>query len=62
MEITNTSTALAIHNFLPYKRTPLNSKYLGLRNLFDKSKKAAFQDIINKVQIKIEGWRAKILS
>jgi hypothetical protein len=37
-------------------------KYLGLPILFDKSQKAAFQETIEEVRNKIEGWKAKTLS
>jgi hypothetical protein len=32
--------------------THLRSKYIGLPNLFDKSKKATFEDVIDKVKTK----------
>jgi hypothetical protein len=52
----------SISSILPYKRTLISSKYLGLPLFFGKSKAGAFKDILEKVFGKIEGWRAKTLS
>jgi hypothetical protein len=59
---TAASTILAIRNILPYQITPATAKHLGLPVLYGKSKTAAFSDILDKVNGKIEGWRSKTLS
>jgi hypothetical protein len=56
------SIANSISSILPYKRTSISSKYLGLLLFFGKSKVGAFKDILEKVSWKIEGWRPKTLS
>jgi hypothetical protein len=56
------STISGIHNILSYAITPATAKHLGLLLLFDRSKMAAFSEILDKVQGKIEGWRSKTLS
>jgi hypothetical protein len=56
------ATITAIHAILPYDRTPVSAKHLGLSLLIGQSKSAAFSDILDKVQGKIEGWRSKSLS
>ncbi|XP_059432574.1 uncharacterized protein LOC132165893 [Corylus avellana] len=59
---TAASTITSIQGIFPYKSASATSKYLGLPLFFGRSKKAAFQDILDKVSGKIEGWRAKTLS
>lgn len=59
---TDTSTINSIKGFFPFKLATALPKYLGLPFLFGKSKKAAFQDILDKVSGKIDSWRAKTLS
>ena len=44
-----------ISSILPYKRTSISSKYLGLPQV------GAFKDILEKVSGKIEGWRTKFV-
>jgi hypothetical protein len=56
------STVASIQNILPYSTTPATAKHLGLPILIGKSKKAAFNDILDKIHGKIEGWRSKTLS
>jgi hypothetical protein len=56
------ATISAIQSILPYDHTPASAKYLGLPLLIGKSKSAAFSDIQEKVQGKIEGWHSKTLS
>jgi len=60
----NTAPTLisAIQTILPYASTPATARHLGLPMLFGKSKTAAFSDILDKVQRKIEGWHSKTLS
>jgi hypothetical protein len=59
---TLSSTIRSIKGILPYKTTSSTSYYLGLPFIFGKSKRVAFQPILDKVLNKIEGWRAKTLS
>jgi hypothetical protein len=59
---TNPSTITLILDILPYSSNSTKSIYLGLPILFGNSKKSAFQNIIEKVKSKVEGWRAKSLS
>ena len=59
---TNPSTIALILNVLPYSLNPANTTYLGLPILFGNSKKDAFQNIIDRVNSKMDGWRARTLS
>jgi hypothetical protein len=56
---TNPTTSSNIHIILPFSASLKNSIYLGLPILIGKSKREAFQGIIDKVSSKIEGWKAK---
>jgi hypothetical protein len=56
------ATILAIQSILPYELTTAFAKHLGLPLLIGKSKAAAFSDILENVQRKIDGWRFKTLS
>jgi hypothetical protein len=56
------ATISTIQAILPYARTPVSARHLGLPLLIGHSKSAAFSDILDKVQGKIEGWRSKTLS
>jgi hypothetical protein len=56
------TTITAIWNIPPYTLTPITVKHLGLPILFGKFKMAAFSDLLEKIQGKIEGWRSKTLS
>jgi hypothetical protein len=58
----NPSTVTHILDVLPYPSNSLKFIYLGLPILFGNSKKSVFQNIIEKVKSKVEGWRAKSLS
>jgi hypothetical protein len=58
----NPTTTSNILSIFPYKVNPQSSTYLGLPIMIGKSKKAAFQGIMDKVNSKIEGWKAKSLS
>jgi hypothetical protein len=58
----NPTTTLNILSIFPYKVNPQSSTYLGLPIMIGKSKKVAFQGIMDKVNSKIEGWKAKSLS
>jgi hypothetical protein len=59
---TNPTTSSNILNILPFSASLKSSIYLGLPILIGKSKREAFQGIIDKVSSKIEGWKAKTLS
>jgi hypothetical protein len=59
---TNPSTIALILDIVPYSPNPAKSIYLGLPILFGNFKKAAFQNIIDRVNSKMDGWRAKSLS
>ncbi|XP_062176085.1 uncharacterized protein LOC133881146 [Alnus glutinosa] len=59
---TLSSTIRSIKGIIPYKTTSSTSYYLGLPFIFGKSKRVAFQPILDKVLNKIERWRAKTLS
>jgi hypothetical protein len=59
---TKPSTIALILNILPYSPNPTNFTYLGLPILFGNSKKDAFQNFIDRVNSKMDGWRAKTLS
>jgi hypothetical protein len=59
---TNPSKTDRITSIIPYFSNPSTSLYLGLPILMGNSKKRAFHGIIEKVQSRIEGWRAKTLS
>jgi hypothetical protein len=59
---TASSTITAIQSILHYAVTPATARHLGLPLLFGKSKAAAFSDILDRVQGKIDGWRSKTLS
>ncbi|XP_059461931.1 uncharacterized protein LOC132190922 [Corylus avellana] len=56
------STITSIWGVFPYKQALATSKYLGVPLFFGRSKTAAFQDILEKVSGKMEGWQAKTLS
>jgi hypothetical protein len=58
----NPSRTARISTIIPYSTNPSTSIYLGLPILLGNSKKRAFHRIIEKVQNRIEGWRAKTLS
>ena len=58
----NPSKTDRISTIIPYSSNPSTSLYLGLPILMGNSKKRAFHGIIEKVQSRIEGWRAKTLS
>jgi hypothetical protein len=51
-----------ILDILPYSPNLTKSIYLGLPILFGNSKKAAFQNIVDRVNSKMDGWHAKSLS
>ena len=59
---TDPSISEAISNILPCTFNASKSLYLGLPIFMGNSKKRAFQDIIDKLLSRIEGWRAKTLS
>jgi hypothetical protein len=59
---TNPSTVALILDILPYSPNPTKSIYLGLPILFGNSKKAVFLNIIDRVNYKMDSWRAKSLS
>jgi hypothetical protein len=59
---TNPSTVALILDILPYSPNLAKSIYLGLPILFGNSKKAYFQNIIDRVNSKMDGWHAKSLS
>ena len=59
---TNPTTSTFILNILPSNPHPTSSISLGLPILMGSSKVAAFQNIMDSIQHKMEGWRAKTLS
>jgi hypothetical protein len=59
---TKPPTAALILDILPFSPNHSKSIYLGLPILFGDAKSAAFQNIIEKVKSKVEGWCAKSLS
>jgi hypothetical protein len=59
---TNPNFILSITDILPFNNNPSRSVYLGLPFLFGNSKLGAFQGILDKIKLKVEGWRAKTLS
>jgi hypothetical protein len=59
---TKPTTSSYILNILPFNPNPTCSIYLGLPILMGRSKREAFQSIIDSIQTKMEGWRAKTLS
>jgi hypothetical protein len=59
---TNPATSAVIRNWFPYDENPSKSLYLGLPIFLENSKRRGFQGIIDKVNSRIEGWRAKTLS
>ena len=58
----NPTTSSNILNIFPYTANLQSSIYLGLPIMIGKSKKVAFQGIMDKVNSKIEGRKAKSLS
>lgn len=58
----NYTTSSSILNILPYNSNSSCSIYLGLPILLGSSKRVAFQSVIDMVQLRIEGWKAKSLS
>jgi hypothetical protein len=52
----------SVLSVFPFSHNPSRSIYLGLPILFGNAKMAAFQSIIDRIQLKLEGWRAKTLS
>jgi hypothetical protein len=59
---TNSSTSFSILNILLFNPNLNTSIYLGLPIMIGGSKGAAFQTIIDSIQVWIEGWRAKTFS
>jgi hypothetical protein len=59
---TSPGTIRNILPILPFTHNPAKSVYLGLPILYGNSKSKAFNEIVEKVQKRIEGWRAKSLS
>jgi hypothetical protein len=59
---TNPSKTEIISTIIPYSSNPSTFLYLGLPILMGNCKKRAFHGTIEKVQSRIEGWRAKTLS
>jgi hypothetical protein len=59
---TDEATRNSIIAILPFAATPVSTKHLGLPMLFGKSKYDSFVDVLDKVKVKIEGWRSKTLS
>jgi hypothetical protein len=59
---TNHTTSSNILHILPFNPNSTSSIYLGLPILIAGSKGVAFQSIIDSIQLKMEGWRAKTLS
>jgi hypothetical protein len=59
---TNPTTSTSVLNILPFNPNPTCSIYLGLPILMKSSKGAPFRSIIDSIQHKMEGWRAKTLS
>jgi hypothetical protein len=59
---TSVSSRNSITGIIPYKQTSSAPYYLGLPLIIGKSKKDAFQPILDKVIKRIDGWRAKTLS
>jgi hypothetical protein len=55
------STAALILDIMPFSPNYTKSLYLGLPILFGNYKTIAFQNIIEKVKSKVEGWHAKSL-
>jgi hypothetical protein len=58
---TASSNISAVRNILRYQITSANAKHLGLSILYGKSRTTTFSDILDKVNVKIEGWRFKTL-
>jgi hypothetical protein len=58
---TTPATISTIQSIFPYDHTLALAKHLRLPLLIGKSKFAAFSDILENVQGKIEGWRSKTL-
>jgi hypothetical protein len=59
---TKPSTTNSILSILSFNPNPTGSIYLGLPILMGRSKGDAFQSIIDSIQSKMEGWRARTLS
>jgi hypothetical protein len=59
---TTSASIHSINGIIPYKTTSSAPYYLGLPLIIGKSKKEAFQPIVDKVLKKITGWKAKTLS
>jgi hypothetical protein len=59
---TDEATRNSILAILPFIATPVSAKHLGLPMLFGRSKYDSFVDVLDKVKVKIEGWRLKTLS
>jgi hypothetical protein len=59
---TNPATTNSILTILSLNPNPTGSIYLGLPILMGRSKGDAFQSIIDSIQSKLEGWRARTLS
>jgi hypothetical protein len=58
----NPATTTVIRNWFPFDENPPKSLYLGLPIFMENSKRRGFQGIIEKVNSRIDGWRAKTLS
>lgn len=55
-------TTWNIASHVGLKRAEKNIKYLGLPLILERSKKAAFEGVVEHVKKRLQGWKSKVLS
>ncbi|KAA3482721.1 reverse transcriptase [Gossypium australe] len=59
---TNEESNVAVSSLLGVKYSSSPEKYLGLPNMVGRGKKEAFQNLLDRIASRIEGWSSRLLS
>ncbi|KAA3468576.1 reverse transcriptase [Gossypium australe] len=59
---TNEESKLAVSTLLGVRCSSSLEKYLGLPNIVGRRKKKAFQNLVDRITIRIDGWSSRLLS